>query len=77
MRGTWIHMRHDCDAWREGGPTPDDKRPFQIEQAAKPNVDVVIKAKRGKPAPKVDEAAFVDPYVLPDARSQEPERARA
>ena len=74
MRGTWVRVGHYCDAWRDRGPTTDDKRPFQIEQAAKPHVDVVTKAKRGKPAPKIDEAAFVDPYIPPDARPQQPKR---
>lgn len=76
MRGTRVRVRHYCDAWREGGPTPDDERPFQIEQATKPDVDVVTKAKRGKSAPKVYETAFVDPHVAPDVRPQEPKSAR-
>lgn len=76
MRGTRVRVRHNCDAWCEGGPTPDDERPFQIQQAAKPHVDVVVKAKRGKPAPKIDEAAFVDPHVAPDACPQYPKSAR-
>lgn len=77
MHGAGIRMRHHDYAWRESSPPTDDKRRLQIEQTAKPYVDVVTNAKRGKTVSQIDEAALVNPHVSPNVSTQKPEGVRA